>query len=63
MAEKLNQAKARLELIKEKLQNNRKPYFDNGQMIGKTPTLAEWAVEETVCVLLDLLKDEDEWEW
>ena len=50
----------RLEQIKEALQNNRKPFIENGVMVSKQPTLAEWAVEETVCVLLDILQDESE---
>lgn len=49
----------RLEQIKEALQNNRKPFIENGFMVSRQPTLAEWAAEEIVCVLLDMLKQED----
>ena len=48
----------RLEQIKDTLQNNRKPFIENGFMVSRQPTLAEWAVEETVCVLLDLLESD-----
>lgn len=48
----------RLEQIKEALQNNRKPFIENGVMVSKQPTLAEWAAEEIVCVLLDLLESD-----
>ena len=50
----------RLEQIKETLQNNRKPFIENGVMVSKQPTLAEWAVEEIVCVLFDILQEESE---
>ena len=52
--------KIRLEQIKEELQNNRKPYCHDGVMVGKTVTVAEWAIEETVCALLDMLESDKE---
>lgn len=58
MNDKQNEIKIRLEQINEALQNNRKPFIENGVMVSKQPTLAEWAVEETVCVLLDLLESD-----
>ena len=55
---KKEEIKIRLEQIKEELQNNRKPYCHDGVMVGKTVTVAEWAIEETVCALLDMLESE-----
>ena len=49
----------RLELIKEALQKNRAVCINDGVPVAKSPTLAEWAAEEIVCVLLDMLKQED----
>ena len=60
MTDKQNEIRIRLEHIKEEMQNNRKPYCHNGQMIGKTITLTEWAIEETVCALLDMLESDNE---
>ena len=60
MNDKQNEIKIRLEQINEALQNNRKPFIENGFMVSRQPTLAEWAVEETVCVLLDILQEESE---
>lgn len=59
MTDKLIQAKARLELIKEALQHDREPIIVEGQSIGKTVTLEKWAIEEIVCALLELLESED----
>lgn len=50
----------RLEQIKEALQENRAVYINNGVPVSKSPTLSEWAAEEIVCVLLDILQDESE---
>ena len=50
----------RLEQIKEALQENRAVYINNGVPVSKSPTLAEWAAEEIVCVLLDILQEESE---
>lgn len=60
MTDKQRQIKIRLEQIKEELQNERKPYCHNGQMINKTITLEAWAIEETVCALLDMLESDME---
>lgn len=60
MTSKKEEIKIRLEQIKEELQNNRKPYCYKGEMIGKTVTVAEWAIEETVCALLDILESDTE---
>ncbi len=49
----------RLELIKEALQKNRAVCINDGVPVATSPTLAEWAAEEIVCVLLDMLKQED----
>lgn len=59
-SKKEEEIKIRLERIKEELQNNRKPYCRDGMMIGKTATVAEWAIEETVCALLDMLEGDTE---
>ena len=59
MTDIIIEAQARLELIKEKLQKNREPRIlsPNGLAV-KEPTLAEWALEEIVCVMLDFLEEE-----
>ena len=49
----------RLELINEALQKNRAVCINDGVPVAKSPTLAEWAAEEIVCVLLDMLNQED----
>ena len=60
MTSKKEEIKIRLEQIKEELQNNRKPFCHDGVMIDKTVTVAEWAIEETVCALLDMLESDTE---
>ena len=60
MTDKQIEIKARLENIKEEMQNNRKPYEHKGQIISRTVTLTEWAIEETVCALLDMLESDTE---
>ena len=59
MTSQKEEIKIRLEQIKEELQNNRKPFCRDGVMIDKTVTVAEWAIEETVCALLDMLESEE----
>ena len=60
MTDKQNEIRIRLECVKEELQNNRKPFCHDGVMIDKTVTVAEWAIEETVCALLDMLDGDTE---
>ena len=60
MSDKTIQVKAQLENIKKALIESRQPYEYKGTMVCKNPTLAEWAIEETVCALLDLLESESE---
>ena len=50
----------RLELIKEALQKKRAVCINDGVPVAKSPTLSEWAAEEIVCVLLDLLESDTE---
>lgn len=60
MTDKQNEIRIRLECVKEELQKNRMPYEYKGQMVGKTVTLSEWAIEETVCALLDMMESDNE---
>ena len=59
MTDKTIQVKAQLENITEALIKSRQPYEYRGTMVCKKPTLAEWAIEETVCALLVLLESEE----
>lgn len=58
MTDKRIKVLAHLEMIKEALQHDREPFIVDGQLIGKTVTLEKWAIEETVCALLELLESE-----
>ena len=60
MTDKQNEIRIRLECVKEELQKNRMPYEYKGQMVGKIVTLSEWAIEETVCALLDMMESDNE---
>ena len=59
MTDKRIKALVHLETIKEALVKNRQPFDYEGTSVTKRPTLAEWAIEETVCALLELLESDD----
>ena len=60
MTDKRIKVLAHLETIKEALVKNREPFDYKGTSVTKNATLAEWAIEETVCALLELLESESE---